>query len=245
MRLTDAAIRALPIPEKGQKTYYDDLTGFALRVSQGATKTFVVILGRRWKTIGRYNPPYLTLNKARDTARQLLAHHQGSHPPITFSDAFDEYRTRHLPRIRTAYEQTRVLRVRFEPHLGHRKLEDLTTRDIAPIVDRIPTPYSSRAAFVAMRAFLNWCVRQEYLDRSPIERLRPVKRPESRDRVLTDDELRRLWHATADDSTYSAIVRLLILSGQRRSQFGNFKSSYLQGDLLIWPPEAMNVERQL
>ena len=36
MRLTDVSVRALPLPEKGQKTYWDDtLQNFGCRVSQG------------------------------------------------------------------------------------------------------------------------------------------------------------------------------------------------------------------
>ena len=46
MRLTDLSIRALQGPERGQKTYTDDtLPGFGVRVSQGGTKTFVLVRG--------------------------------------------------------------------------------------------------------------------------------------------------------------------------------------------------------
>jgi integrase len=41
----------------------------------------------------------------------------------------------------------------------------------------------------------------------------------SRDRVLTPDELRKIWLASEDDD-YGKIVRLLILLGQRRQEVG-------------------------
>lgn len=45
-RLTDMTIRGLPAPATDQKTYLDDaLQGFGVRVSQGDTKTFVVVYG--------------------------------------------------------------------------------------------------------------------------------------------------------------------------------------------------------
>ena len=57
MRLTDLSIKVLQSPERGQKTYADDtLPGFGVRVSQGGTKTFVLVHGatRQRETIGRY-----------------------------------------------------------------------------------------------------------------------------------------------------------------------------------------------
>ena len=46
MRLTDLSIRKLRAPDSGQKTYFDDaLPGFGIRVSQGGTKSYVVMYG--------------------------------------------------------------------------------------------------------------------------------------------------------------------------------------------------------
>lgn len=62
MRLTDISIRSLTPPERDQKMYPDEnLPGFGVRVSQGGTKTFVLVheINRRRETIGRY--PTLTL----------------------------------------------------------------------------------------------------------------------------------------------------------------------------------------
>ncbi|MEH6728947.1 MAG: Arm DNA-binding domain-containing protein, partial [Hyphomicrobiales bacterium] len=71
MRLTDLSIRQLKAPDKGQKTYFDvGLPGFGVRVSQGGSKSFVVMYGqkRRLKTVGRY--PHLSLADARREAKR-------------------------------------------------------------------------------------------------------------------------------------------------------------------------------
>jgi hypothetical protein len=55
MRLAEISIRALSV-EKGQKTFFDDtLKGFGVRVSQGGTKSYVLMYGKERKltTIGR------------------------------------------------------------------------------------------------------------------------------------------------------------------------------------------------
>ena len=74
MRLTDVSVRALPLPEEGQKTHWDDtLQNFGCRVSQGGTKSFVVQHGpdRRLVTIGRF--PVVSLADARAEAKRVLA----------------------------------------------------------------------------------------------------------------------------------------------------------------------------
>src|SRR4051812_44862798 len=76
MRLTDITIRSLPLPAKGQRTYFDDvLPNFGCRVSQGGTRSFVVQHGvdRQLVTIGRYHPDILPLAKARAEAKRILA----------------------------------------------------------------------------------------------------------------------------------------------------------------------------
>src|SRR5580693_589337 len=72
--LTDIAVRNLKPPERGQVTLTDDsLPGFGLRVSQGGTKSFVLVHGktRERVTIGQY--PAISLADARSEAKRFLA----------------------------------------------------------------------------------------------------------------------------------------------------------------------------
>jgi integrase len=50
----------------------------------------------------------------------------------------------------------------------------------------------------------------------------------SRERVLTQEELRQLWHSLGDDA-FSDVVRLLLLTGQRRTEIG--KLAWAEVDL--------------
>jgi hypothetical protein len=72
MHLTGLKLRALPF-EDGQRDYPDDATiGLSVRVDK-RTKTFTLMPRnpRRRVTLGRY--PDLTLSRARERARDLLA----------------------------------------------------------------------------------------------------------------------------------------------------------------------------
>jgi integrase len=57
-----------------------------------------------------------------------------------------------------------------------------------------------------------------------------------RERVLSDDELVRIWNAAADDgsSPYGAIIRLMILTGQRRGEVAGIKWDELSDNLAVW-----------
>ncbi len=81
MRLTDVSIRAFKPPENGQITYWDRPVG--VRVSQGGSKTFIVLIGSgRRQTIGRY--PDISLSEARTAAKRILAERTlGRHQPDT------------------------------------------------------------------------------------------------------------------------------------------------------------------
>jgi integrase len=55
----------------------------------------------------------------------------------------------------------------------------------------------------------------------------------SRERVLSDDELRLIWKATGDADQYGAIVRLLMLTACRREEIGALRWSEVDFDQAI------------
>ena len=73
--LTEIIVRAAKPPQRGQLMLWDSVVRhFGLRVSQGGSKSFIVLLGsgRRCK-IDRY--PDITLAQARKRAKEMLAEH--------------------------------------------------------------------------------------------------------------------------------------------------------------------------
>jgi integrase len=56
-----------------------------------------------------------------------------------------------------------------------------------------------------------------------------------RERVLTEDEIGEVWRAAGDaGSPYGAIIRLLILTGQRRGEVAGMTWAELSDDLTSW-----------
>ena len=87
-------------------------------------------------------------------------------------------------------------------------------------MDRLKrTPSEQNHAFVALRGFFRWCVRSDYIERSPIEAQQLPAKAISRDRVLTAEELAAVYKkARTYPYPFGPIVSLLVLTGQRRGE---------------------------
>src|SRR5471032_2684791 len=71
-RLTDVSVRALKIPTTGQLTVWDKSSPVGVRLSQGGSKTFIVIIGSgQRRVIGRVG--IISLADARIEAKRILA----------------------------------------------------------------------------------------------------------------------------------------------------------------------------
>jgi integrase len=250
MRLTDIRVSSLAAPEKGAKIYYDEtLKGFGVRVSSAGTKAFVLATGknRDRTTIGRY--PVISLQDARKRALQLMGEWAaGKRGParMAFEDAialFVAEKSR-KNRASTITENERILRKYFVP-LHRKNLADIGSTDISRILDKLSdTPGTALHAFWTLRTFLRWCYKRGYIDRNPIDRLDPPSSIVFRERVLTDDELCAVWTAAdAVGGGFSAIVKLLILTGQRRSEIGSLRADYIKDYSVCLPSEITKNRR--
>ena len=248
--LTDLAIKSLPTPERGQRTYVDGaIPGFGVRVSPGGTKTFTLVHGphRKRTTLGRY--PIVSLAKARKAAQDILAarqlgiHHEA--PRTTFEDGYalflNVYKAKNRPK--TVYEMERLVKRHLMPAFRRYQLVDLSTQDIAAVIEAlVDTPTECESAFVSARTIFRWFARRKLIKASPLADLEPPARSASRDRVLTDTELAEVLRKAVDeDSIFGEIVQLLIITGQRKSQIAHLRAEYIDhgGGLISWPAEAM------
>ena len=125
------------------------------------------------------------------------------------------------------------------------RITDIKPRDIAPLVDKmLDTPTEMRNAFVYLRGFLTWAYKRGYTESIPTARMEAPRKPESRSRVLTRDELAAIWRA-CPETDYGAIVKLCILSGQRLGQWAAVRREYVSGDTITWPDAVMKAGRPM
>ncbi len=241
MRLTDISIRALKPKNEGAAIFYDDgLSGFGVRVSEGGTKSFILTHGtrRQRETIGRVG--VISLQEARAEAKRRLAEYTlGREKPrsIAWSDAVEKYlgEVAATCKLRTHEDYDYFLKryVRY----GDMRLSDISPHDIRATIERLAhAPAVQHRTYTVLRAFLRWAHRQHYIDRDPMERMQAPPASTPRDRILSDDELKRVWCAAGDDA-YGRIVKLLILTGQRRGEITGLTGAMVSMDTITFPPE--------
>lgn len=248
--LTDLMIKRLKPPERGQETTWDtQITGFGVRCSQGGSKTFVVMHGknRRRVSIGRY--PVVSLSAARQKAKEILFNatlHPEKTPSPSYMLALERYFRLREPELKrsTFLEYRRLLNTHFS--FNETPVEDITTNEIANLLDQIESQSERSHAYVALKVFFNWCVEREYCPSNPMATIRKPKIPSAKERVLDDDELAAIWHATDELGKYGTIVRLLITTGQRRGQIANLQSAWVDKDkkIITFPAEIMKNGRE-
>ncbi|ODA95568.1 hypothetical protein BFX40_23705 [Mesorhizobium sp. SEMIA 3007] len=98
---------------------------------------------------------------------------------------------------------------------------DIQSADVMAVLEKINKRGATRQALnMAQKigTFFNWCVDDDLITASPFRAKKvrtTIGEKTSRDRVLTDAEIAALWKATAAGDVYSAVYRLLLLTGQR------------------------------
>ena len=96
----------------------------------------------------------------------------------------------------------------------------------------------------ACKTFFRWCVRRRLLQHSPLEGLELPSKWKPRERVLTDDELRAVWKATEKATPFNDILRLCVLTGQRRGELSSVQPEWLEHDILTIPAHSTKNKRK-
>ena len=172
-----------------------------------------------------------SLKQARDAAAKVLrAVAEGRHPEQRQSgsveDAVAQFLERHgrnyRPKPRS--EAERLLRLHVVGTWGRRKLQEITRADVRAMLARIDAPIAANRVHSITRRLFNWAVENDLIVSSPVAGLKAPNAETSRDRILTDDELRRVWQAAEGLGPLNgAVVRLLILTGQRRNEVAHMQ----------------------
>ncbi len=255
MRLTDISIRNLPAPATGQKIYRDDvLTGFCVRVSRGGTKSFVLVYGteRRFKTLGKYG--VISLAEARTKAKQFLAaltlgHRE--HTSLIFEEALTLFLDLHCAihnKPSTQNSTRKLLENNCLPKWRKRHIHTIETQDVAKILDAMIARGSAGASnncYAAMSKFFNWCLSRGMIASNPVAPLSRPSKTNKREHTLNDQELACVWHEAGNYPVFGTIVRLLLLTGARRSEIATLRWDHITDDTLTFYDTKTNNDHTL
>jgi integrase len=254
MKLTAKTLDALRLPEgKSDHTYWDEeIAGLGLRIRASGKRSFVyyyrVGTAQRRMSLGPASAQ--TVTAARTNALKLqsqrflgddpaekkeVAKHEASNTFGATVDSFLAQFTGREPRY-TA-EVTRHLTEYAKP-LHKLPLTKVTQRDIANLLNQMDKRGKATANRVrgSLYGFFTWVLSEGVVlpAGNPVANTR-VREEQSRDRVLTDDEIRAVWNACDPSDDFGAIVRLLLLTGQRREEIAALRYDEINGDQIEYP----------
>ena len=126
-----------------------------------------------------------------------------------------------------------------------RKIQEITKRDVVTLLDTVRdrAPVMANRNLAAIRKLFNWCLARDIIQVSPCTLIEPPAPERSRDRVLSDDELRLVWKAADSEGwPFGPLVKLLVLTGQRLSEVGGMRWAELDFEDKLWTLPAERVK---
>ena len=262
VRLNDAAVSAqgkrLPLGKTDWVQWDRDLQCFGLRWRNGA-QTWIVQYRTRGKsqrrTIGNATGPFaLGAKQARDEAKIMLAEvklgvdQASARGGIKFGSIVKQYLdglengTIGIGRDRSRKIRPRSLsaiKLHFRLHWSEFTGSQLIEVDRKAIAKRlseiteISGPTASNRARASLSGFFRWAIGEGLAPTNPVIGTNQAPENNARDRVLEDDELVDVWNASRDDQ-YGRIVKLLILTGQRKGEVAGMTNSELDAIERLW-----------
>lgn len=183
--------------------------------------------------------PFAEEKKARDTAR---AHE-------TFEKKIEQYlrHRREAMKPRAFRELERHFNDHAKP-LHRLRLNEIRKATVAEVlggVEESRGPVARNRFRSNLSAFFAWAITEGFLETNPVENTAKAEENGPRERVLTPLELAEVWMVLGTDD-FSNIVRLLILTGQRREEIGGLRWSEVDFErgLIVLPPGRTKNKRQ-
>lgn len=273
MKLTQNAIDKLVCaPGRRDRLVFDDQQrGLAVRVTATGGKSFLAqysIDGRK-RRVPLGSCSAISLAKARqecqaimgakargvDTvaerkARAAVERAAAERDRLTLGALVDSWQQLHLAQRRARYarEAVRALQYAFAKQWND-PAAALDRPTLLRVLDRLAKAgrlaMASRTAAYGRAAF-QWGVKRGMIAANPFAALPAIGAKPKRDRVLSDSELAAIWHAAAAmPLSFGAIVKLLMLTGQRVQEVAGLRWSELSGDLSTWTIPAARTKNNV
>jgi integrase len=238
MKLTKANVTKLALlPGRDEALFWDeDVRGFGLRIRKGGSRVFVFQykIGSRTRRITLGHCSALDPATARKTASEFYARAKLGHDPAaerdqrrtdeTFGTYIKAFLSWQRDRVRasTLRHLERHLLINVAP-LHRLPFAAVSRREVATQLSRLSehSPVQANRTRSSVASYLSWAMR-EGLTEGNAALLTNKNAEQTRERVLSKDEVRTLWNALPPGD-YADIVKVLLLTGQRATEIADLR----------------------
>lgn len=148
------------------------------------------------------------------------------------------------PAPRTIQEMHNALSSDVLSSWEQRPITEISERDILTALDALierDAPIASNRLLAYVKPLFAWSKSRHIIEADPALGIRKQAPETARERFLTLDEVKALWQATdptkrPQGDLYTPVVRVLLLTGQRRMEVAQMEWTEIEGDLWTIPP---------
>jgi len=266
--LSDAKVKGAEPPAKGRRLIFDEHRdaprGFGLRVTARGARSFVLRYqaeGRdRVLTIGAY--PTWTLAAARrqageyrrriDSGEDILQKRRDERAESTVADAVARF-LRTKQGLRSYKDIEATLNNHLLPRIGEAKIASVRKHQIIEAVEDVSANHGRTAALLLTycKQLWSWAEDRGLVQVDVAAGIKPGKvsanmRPRSRDRVLSEAEIKALWTRTAAPEGMSAdtlrALHLILATGQRPGEVASMRFDEIKGRTWTIPAAKRKVD---
>jgi integrase len=259
---TQSQVDRLRLPEGRAEAYIfdDEQVGLSVRL-QGKAKRWVVWYTangkRRRVTLGAVAG--IPLRQARIEAGRIIGNAREGKDALAEREVakrrsgdillplvqmFLERRAKPRQRARSYREAVYYLTKLWAP-LHSLQVGSITRRDVASRLEEIRVgngPIAAIRARVYLNSVFAWGMRQGLVESNPVIGTEKPAEERRRDRVLSPAELATVWKAADGSGEFGVIVKLLMLTGQRREEVAGMRWSEFDPDRALWVLAAERVK---
>ncbi|WP_404292110.1 tyrosine-type recombinase/integrase [Microvirga sp. RSM25] len=261
--LTDIEVRSLRAAPSQRLLVYDaKARGLCLRITPG-TKSWSFVYRpkgsprQRRYTIGDY--PTWSLAAAREKALALRRQVQDGGDPLlerkahrealTVTGLIERFMERYAkPKLRSWRDYEAVLRRDVVPVLGDRRADAVHRTDIADLLDKVAirAPVLANRLQNTISSVYSWALSEGLVTTNPVMGLRKRTKEVAKERVLSDDEIRRFWQATEGASpAFRDTLRLILLTGQRPGECAGIRAEEVHLASALWTIPAGRTKNKI
>ena len=233
----------------------DDISGFGIRVREGGSRTWIYRYrrGSKQRSVKLGSAKSVPLAVARANASRLEAEVRlGGDPALekqtanlaadnTLGVLANQYLEARKSKWRLrSYTQYQHHLLKYAKPLHRLPITAVSQRNVANLLANI-TKESGESTSNRVRSTLSslfsWIIKEGIrLPEGNVVAYTNKHEQRSRDRVLTDAELKVIW-GVCRDSDFGAIIKLLILTGQRKNEIGGLRWDEVHDEQILLPGE--------
>jgi integrase len=263
MKLTSKNIAELKLPvgSKDAVWWDDEISGFGIRIREGGSRTWIYRYrsGSKQRSYILGSAKSVPLIVARKNASTLEARVRiGEDPALekqtarleaehTFEALAGQYLEKRQKEWRPkSYSEYNRHLMSYAKPLHRFPITTVSQRNIANLLNSIAEEsgvVTSNRVRATLSALFSWILGEGIrLPEGNVVSYTNKHKETPRDRVLSDAEIRAIWKACLNNG-FGAIVKLLLLTGQRKSEIGSLQWKEVHHEQIVLPAERTKNRR--